>query len=1030
MDEGNGELDEYDSSYFKAEKTFNATMNLISSLSCPPSCYDLATRIMSSNIGARRQKSQDSFHNLTFLMRNIRRTLERKYNLEGRSRTIQISSEFQKKNIHKSLTKQQINQVMQKVQLLFGTLEYKYKTEKLLDEVHSVKWLIFLSKLVVTASNSAISTKLHSQQKQIKNLKLLQNPILPLRSHSLKGTISQPEMHKKKTNQSRKLHEIERLDQDIYQQPSSVNKKGKENFIMNQYNLLLRDCFFALQGIDGEMVRFLCKHHGSGPVINSQSQYPYFHEQGLHIRPGILSNISSNPNVIEEAIRICGECGWLYLRIQSYTKNSQNDSSALTKLDRIGIVRRAFSAALNKELGGYHHLLAMLESKLKKNVEKMKHPKIRNHQPFTFRRLLVWLSEPTFRLQVLATITDGVQSLRGGQLADALHLHAKSHGDPMIQDLLYEIVATSTTPIYRMMKNWVLEGLLPNDPHDEFFIVQRVKKSNGIQDNKHRRKINKQTRKYHSNDIDNDDNIWDGKYYLNATMIPRFIGEELAQEALLVGKGINFIRVYLDEPSWRLCLNESSVSESPGSTFCLKDNVETSFRYGNEYKLLQTLLHASSQINSHILKSLIGRQHRLIDHLHGIKRILLLGQGDFVVTLLDGLQFELNKPSNRVYIHTLNAIFDNAIRSTNARYLPPHVLEKFRVKLLKKTNTFLFSDNDSRDDKLPKDSLRQHEDVGWDIFSLDYNLEAPLSAIIHSRARQKYRRIFHLLWKMKQIEWALNKSWKQANALNHALWQYLGKYNTTNRKKISGKSAMLLLNQAATTRQAMLHFISNLQSYLLFEVVEGGWKSLLQSVQKAKSLNEVIEAHDNYLSNITKKSLLDRRSSGLIAFQLAAVFNKCSEFCSWQESAFNMAEKALQHTRTKQNEVEQRSANGLWGYELQEWDTDSDVEFFRALSDAEKATAVNKISKEFSAAIKDLLFVLHNKINSTPLNEHDKQHVACKKLDEKMNIIWEYKKKKIQIEGLSSVYDVDSALRFLAFQLDFNEFYERKGKNA
>lgn len=47
------------------------------------------------------------------------------------------------------------------------------------------------------------------------------------------------------------------------------------------------------------------------------------------------------------------------------------------------------------------------------------------------------------------------------------------------------------------------------------------------------------------------------------------------------------------------------------------------------------------------------------------------------------------------------------------------------------------------------------------VFSLDYQPPAPLSAIIHSCALSAdYARIFHLLWRIKRVEWSLAASWK------------------------------------------------------------------------------------------------------------------------------------------------------------------------------------------------------------------------------------------------------------------------------
>jgi gamma-tubulin complex component 3 len=44
---------------------------------------------------------------------------------------------------------------------------------------------------------------------------------------------------------------------------------------------------------------------------------------------------------------------------------------------------------------------------------------------------------------------------------------------------------------------------------------------------------------------------------------------------------------------------------------------------------------------------------------------------------------------------------------------------------------------------------------GWEVFSLDYIVEAPISAVIHSAGGIKYSRMFHLLWRIKRVEWCV-----------------------------------------------------------------------------------------------------------------------------------------------------------------------------------------------------------------------------------------------------------------------------------
>ena len=74
------------------------------------------------------------------------------------------------------------------------------------------------------------------------------------------------------------------------------------------------------------------------------------------------------------------------------------------------------------------------------------------------------------------------------------------------------------------------------------------------------------------------------------------------------------------------------------------------------------------------------------------------------------------------------------MRSCNAQYEPVYVLERLGVRLLEPS---------------PGDS-------GWEIFSLDYAIDPPLAAVIHASAINKYRIAFHMLWRLKRVEWSLS----------------------------------------------------------------------------------------------------------------------------------------------------------------------------------------------------------------------------------------------------------------------------------
>lgn len=48
----------------------------------------------------------------------------------------------------------------------------------------------------------------------------------------------------------------------------------------------------------------------------------------------------------------------------------------------------------------------------------------------------------------------------------------------------------------------------------------------------------------------------------------------------------------------------------------------------------------------------------------------------------------------------------------------------------------------------------------------------------------------------------------------------------------------------------MVHFIRQTQYYFLFEVLECSWNELLEEINGAENLDEVIVAHQRFLTNV------------------------------------------------------------------------------------------------------------------------------------------------------------------------------------
>lgn len=54
-----------------------------------------------------------------------------------------------------------------------------------------------------------------------------------------------------------------------------------------------------------------------------------------------------------------------------------------------------------------------------------------------------------------------------------------------------------------------------------------------------------------------------------------------------------------------------------------------------------------------------------------------------------------------------------------------------------------------------------HGEIGWDVFSLEYKVDAPIDTVLDPASMEKYLKLFNYLWKLKRVEGALSASWMQ-----------------------------------------------------------------------------------------------------------------------------------------------------------------------------------------------------------------------------------------------------------------------------
>ena len=454
-----------------------------------------------------------------------------------------------------------------------------------------------------------------------------------------------------------------------------------------------------------------------------------------------------------------------------------------------GLLSQSIRSAIGAELRSYLSLIASLESEIRKALTVAE----RNERGdllkvgVTLKRCVVWTLEATMGLRLMSLIAEESESRKGGQLITLIHSFASSHGDPIVAAFAERLLGSFTRPFYDMLRRWIYDGEL-SDPYLEFFVREKVS--------------GQETSKVKM--VGND---WEDKYEIYADMIPSIITEDFAQKVFLIGKSLHFIRHNCADSMWvEVYSKDASKELSYGDTTTLESWIDEAYKTTMKR-----------------LSGLMADRFRLHEHLQALKNYILLGQGDFIALLMESLAANLDRPAGAQYRHTLTAQLEHAIRGSNAQYDSPEVLRRLDARMLQLS----------------------HGDIGWDCFTLEYKIDAPVDVVVTEWGNRQYLKVFNFLWRIKRVEFALLSTWRRCMTGARGVLQ-----NSDSTVMQTWKSTRAFLAE-------MIHFIGQLQYYILFEVIESSWGELQRRIRREDcTLDDIIKAHTKYLNDITHKGLL------------------------------------------------------------------------------------------------------------------------------------------------------------------------------
>lgn len=469
-----------------------------------------------------------------------------------------------------------------------------------------------------------------------------------------------------------------------------------------------------------------------------------------------------------------------------------------------------------------------------------------NKQSFSLRSLVCDLSDELVKLRFLHYISRKVEKEPGVSLLSLIHKY-QNYGDTIIHECSSSLLKYTLEPFLNCLRSWLVEGELI-DRADEFFIIWNPEKGS--------------TEKDLSIDF-------------VAQKVPDFFPKDLGLKVYLIGKTNIFLKKYCKESKW--CNGFSQKMNAFLSR--LRHNKTFLFTGSDFYKFITDHYTEITNYFTHIIYT----KYHFIDILGALKDFLLMGKGDFIQRIITNGAELLSVPSNSLSGHQLTNLLQEAVLSTTVRYQlnlsdEHNVLNNLDARLLE----------------------IGHGNIGWDVFTLDYQLQLPISLILNNDMnshKKDYLKVFNYLWKFKRLEalftdaWVQQKNYRQSGVLsaNGSLFKKINRIRLIQNflRDFSRTIERFILVEIIDMRYKKLsgellstdspNKITTVMTGDNFKVPKGLLKptdkylyaanGMRQSFEKKKhnykehSIDDLTSLHESYLSSITKHKLINGSSS-------------------------------------------------------------------------------------------------------------------------------------------------------------------------
>lgn len=256
---------------------------------------------------------------------------------------------------------------------------------------------------------------------------------------------------------------------------------------------------------------------------------------------------------------------------------------------------------------------------------------------------------------------------------------------------------------------------------------------------------------------------------------------------------------------------------------------------------------------------------RLMDELAVLRAIYLLGSGDLLQHFSTVIFDKLDKGETWDDDFELNTILQESIRNSADCMLlsaPDSLVVSITKNIVESDGEASTSGSVLGTHKSRVNNLGMN---GLDMLKFTYKVPWPLELIANTEAIKKYNQVMRFLLKVKRAKFVLDKVRR---------WMWKGRGSTTNNRK-----------HHWLVEQKLLHFVDAFHQYVMDRVYHSAWRELCESMTVAKSLDEVIDAHEAYMLSIQRQCfVVPDKLGALIASRVNIILGLALDFYTIQQT--------------------------------------------------------------------------------------------------------------------------------------------------